>query len=1226
MGITTINKIENRTSLSVQLFNLENPTMSGSGSVIPAGHTLGVNMWIPWASSSDFPRKHLRLDILGGDRFWIWQALNADGDHVRFSTDSAWHDRAEPVDGISAVGGSRTLVVLDGGGFQLVDIPQDWLDLSPAFDSGIQMVSSIDRRPVPSVPRLSAAAFSMAGFASDTRTCLYRDSGKRYEFRIENGVALAIHPDGRRAELRQAVSYNTKRAGERHPAPPFDLIAASGGRVLAKARGDDRLYFATMDDLFIHCTGDERIPVPSAYFKLDPEANQPGARTEDLTAHLRGWFRNHPGAERWPLFRALFEQEVADMMIVRVEPGIWHLIDPRPSAAPSLLLAGLIAAASAIDGLVSVDLPPALDTFERKMREVKAELDRLILSARETDDAPPTTVPTYEHVCYRDNSGSQFELSSINYRRILDIGVGHLHHHDQYERVTGGELQPVRLSDVFADLYRFFNGPVRDGDGYIDGTANYYALVELGEPATTDDHGYALLYQDEQTYFSKRWRLVGPDDGGRLLFSLAADLTRPLYTFDPDAYWCPFQAGLIGPKSRLAVAAQVLLVTGDADRPATRSQIYSTNFSWSSMDRTWRWRQLPLSAEVRYLGAAAETAGTEPIADSGGDSVYPQTLRLREDMTLHLKGTRRRPGGQGAEKGRWYQRYLPSSNRLLPATKLTPGVLPKAGYSHPWKWLPESVFQLADHFSHFGVYDVVDSRTQYYVVQPANDGDARALVDAVDTPWVDHDYRLYRWAPKFSWAAPRHFLTPSNLVSGACDRRPPSLYNRDTRLRIVRRGSRWIAMHFDKRDDDLLPFEGLPVQLALSGGGHRVTVTLSSNTWLEEPPAIERVEFRWTGVPGSSAAIALFPHRGQSLANLWRLRMAALVPGSSGEVVELLDAHILGNLKSLSPEAGFEYEWTPKHEAVEDLRRYCSPTGALDYGTSVWFEDIVGHVSVPDRVQWGRALVTATPSPITLGAPTRTVIHCDIAGRAIINNFNAFNLPVRHEVRTGVPIEITFRRGISRLLGAPMPAPEGIGGAELPEPIEEPESVLPSGMVLPDDDSLASVPIPFVFVEPDAAFVAQTVPTSMIAGRMTNVSVTFRNTGDVAWTASGGFGLGAQNPQDNRTWGRARVTVPATVVPGAEIVFRFTVTAPASPGSYNFQWRPVQESVRWFGATTPNVVVSVRALDTSALRESVRREAYFIWRDRLRRGVRGDARGDWFAARAKLGVPTDLYL
>ena len=102
---------------------------------------------------------------------------------------------------------------------------------------------------------------------------------------------------------------------------------------------------------------------------------------------------------------------------------------------------------------------------------------------------------------------------------------------------------------TYAELNDFFNGPVFDGDGYIDGTCNFYALSRASgrarrrRAAEPRERGYALLYQDEQSYFSKRWRLVHPDDGGRVR-SLRP--TPPPSSAGPSTtsaakYWDPFR-------------------------------------------------------------------------------------------------------------------------------------------------------------------------------------------------------------------------------------------------------------------------------------------------------------------------------------------------------------------------------------------------------------------------------------------------------------------------------------------------------------------------------------------------------------------------------------------------------------------------------------------------------------------------------------------------------------
>ena len=116
----------------------------------------------------------------------------------------------------------------------------------------------------------------------------------------------------------------------------------------------------------------------------------------------------------------------------------------------------------------------------------------------------------------------------------------------------------------------------------------------------------------------------------------------------------------------------------------------------------------------------------------------------------------------------------------------------------------------------------------------------------------------------------------------------------------------------------------------------------------------------------------------------------------------------------------------------------------------------------------------------------------------------------------------------------------------------------------------------------DAAFESQTVPATMLPGQTYNVAVTMRNIGNSDWTFAEKHKLGSQGPRDNKTWGINRVRLRSDVVvpAGAAFTFQFTVTAPTTPGTYNFQWRMLQETARglWFGATTPNIPVVVSPL------------------------------------------------
>jgi len=110
-----------------------------------------------------------------------------------------------------------------------------------------------------------------------------------------------------------------------------------------------------------------------------------------------------------------------------------------------------------------------------------------------------------------------------------------------------------------------------------------------------------------------------------------------------------------------------------------------------------------------------------------------------------------------------------------------------------------------------------------------------------------------------------------------------------------------------------------------------------------------------------------------------------------------------------------------------------------------------------------------------------------------------------------------------------------------------------------------------------AVFVSQTVPAAMSPGAVVDVSVTFRNSGYLAWKSAAGYKLGAENPRDNSTWGSNRVQLEAgeSIANGETKTFEFQVNAPAAAGTYDFQWRMLEEGVEWFGDFSQNVIVTV---------------------------------------------------
>lgn len=107
-----------------------------------------------------------------------------------------------------------------------------------------------------------------------------------------------------------------------------------------------------------------------------------------------------------------------------------------------------------------------------------------------------------------------------------------------------------------------------------------------------------------------------------------------------------------------------------------------------------------------------------------------------------------------------------------------------------------------------------------------------------------------------------------------------------------------------------------------------------------------------------------------------------------------------------------------------------------------------------------------------------------------------------------------------------------------------------------------------------AEFVSQSVPSTMVAGKALPVVVRMKNVGTEVWARARGMRLGAISPQDNTSFGTARVELERDVRPGETAEFRFEAVPPQQ-GRYTFHWRMVWEGVRWFGAQSEPVVVDV---------------------------------------------------
>jgi hypothetical protein len=108
----------------------------------------------------------------------------------------------------------------------------------------------------------------------------------------------------------------------------------------------------------------------------------------------------------------------------------------------------------------------------------------------------------------------------------------------------------------------------------------------------------------------------------------------------------------------------------------------------------------------------------------------------------------------------------------------------------------------------------------------------------------------------------------------------------------------------------------------------------------------------------------------------------------------------------------------------------------------------------------------------------------------------------------------------------------------------------------------------------DARFISQSVPTSVRAGELFQVSVTLSNVGTTAWSEPNAIRLQAQ--AGTPTWDVASVALaPGELLHrGSERTFTFDVQAPAAPGVYVFQ-RVMARAGAGFGQASPPVSINV---------------------------------------------------
>ncbi|WP_153799683.1 hypothetical protein [Foetidibacter luteolus] len=620
-----------------------------------------------------------------------------------------------------------------------------------------------------------SAAFSIEQRTEASRF-RFRDTGRFLRYTLSNETVLwnagsgdlagrTYQPDNETVRSNSlpidgavCVSYQNVRAGEFSIPPAFDMIAASADRVIAKEAGKANYYISVPTHLYLHQTRTGNLLVlPQTCFINDPQLGKGEARLQDLINPITVAFDDeiHPATSRFPFYRALFRllenplakengnlREKFTQMDIRLLSRVWVRMETRPA---------------------------------------------------KNSYPVPVNYVSYDHVTYRngpDDSADIITRQSIDYNTVLSLGVGVSHFHEQYDDIYGGEMDTL---DEWSPVgswntgYRLANGPIEDIGGWVDGTCIYYQLVEVPFLRVMSDSNdremelqaqldnypvteipnryfagrYLVLWIDEQQAFNERWRALGFQDFWYQSFvkPVSANLSKPennpIFHFNEAAYLDPMAKGFIRPFSRMAVARQVIIINGyDFDaRSSQPHRLYSIHFCWPTMDRTWRWRPLPTHCEPVLLTSKEMLVNDWwPFEPPGTDAVLPQSVALREDMTIYLRGQKLINGY--AHRGRWVQKYLPANCGEVPSEQNLQANenATSDGYYHPWTFYEEEVFQkMHSWYSHFGVYQNINSRCQFYTVR-IEDNDGINEEELETFVWADEQHGFTRTHRKISWA------------------------------------------------------------------------------------------------------------------------------------------------------------------------------------------------------------------------------------------------------------------------------------------------------------------------------------------------------------------------------------------------------------------------------------------------------------------------------------------
>lgn len=110
-----------------------------------------------------------------------------------------------------------------------------------------------------------------------------------------------------------------------------------------------------------------------------------------------------------------------------------------------------------------------------------------------------------------------------------------------------------------------------------------------------------------------------------------------------------------------------------------------------------------------------------------------------------------------------------------------------------------------------------------------------------------------------------------------------------------------------------------------------------------------------------------------------------------------------------------------------------------------------------------------------------------------------------------------------------------------------------------------------------AQFINQKAPSRLVAGETAEVTITFKNAGNMNWSKTKGYMLRYIGKNDASVWGPEKVEMPEAkeIIPGGMITFSFKINAPTEPGIYDFQWQMALDGKGNFGERSESTLIRI---------------------------------------------------